>query len=92
MTNTLSEEQVSARLLAFIRDRFLSGDPQGELDQTTPLLEWGVLNSLNTAMLIGYIRTEFGAVVALEKVDAATFRNVASITSMLCQAAAEPGA
>ena len=92
MTNTLSEDQISARLLAFIRERFLSGDPRAELEETTPLLEWGILNSLNTAMLIGYIREEFGTFVALEKVDAATFRNVASITSMLCEAAAEPSA
>ncbi len=50
------------------------------------------MNSLNTARLIGYIRTEFGAAVPLEKADAATFRNVASIASMLCQAAADLGA
>jgi clorobiocin biosynthesis protein CloN5 len=92
VTNTLPEDQVSARLLAFIRERFLSGDPQGELEETTPLLEWGILNSLNTAMLIGYIRQEFGTFVALEKVDAATFRSVATITSMLCEPAAEPSA
>jgi clorobiocin biosynthesis protein CloN5 len=92
VTNALSEDQVSASLLAFIRERFLSGDPRGELDQTTPLLEWGILNSLNTAVLIGYIREEFGTFVALERVDAATFRSVATITSMLCETAAEPSA
>lgn len=89
MTNTMSEDQISARLLAFIRNRFLAGDPQGELDLTTPLLELGILNSLNTATMIGYIRTEFGAAIPLEKADAATFRNIASIASMLYQAAAD---
>jgi clorobiocin biosynthesis protein CloN5 len=89
VTNILSADQISARLLAFIRDRFLAGDPQGELDLTTPLLELGILNSLNTATLIGYIRTEFGAAVPLEKADATTFRNVASIASMLCHAATD---
>ncbi len=84
MRHALSEDEASARLLAFIRERFLSGDPQGELDETTPLLEWGILNSLNTAILIGYIREEFGTAVALEKVNAATFKNIRSISSMLC--------
>jgi clorobiocin biosynthesis protein CloN5 len=92
VTNALSEDQVSERLLAFIRERFLSGDPRGELEDSTPLLEWGILNSLNTAILIGYIREEFGTFVALEKVDAATFRSVATISSMLCETAAEPNA
>jgi len=91
VTSALSEDQVSASLVSFIRDRFLSGDPRGELDTSTPLLEWGILNSLNTAILIGFIRQEFGTFVALEKVDAATFQSVATISSMLCETA-EPGA
>jgi len=90
VTSPLSQDEVSARLLAFIRERFLDGDPRGELEDTSPLLEWGILNSLNTAILIGYIREEFGASVALERVDAATFGSVASISAMLCQLAAEP--
>jgi clorobiocin biosynthesis protein CloN5 len=90
MTTTLPpEDEVSARLLAFIRERFLAGDPQGELTETTPLLEWGILNSLNTALLLGYIRENFDTVVPLEKVDAATFKNVASISALLRQTAAE---
>ena len=89
MTQTLSQQEVCTRLLAFIRDRFLAGDPQGELEKTSPLLEWGSLNSLNTAILIGYIREEFDAAVPLSRVDASTFRTVESISSMLC-AAAQP--
>jgi clorobiocin biosynthesis protein CloN5 len=89
MTTTLPEDEVSARLLAFIRERFLAGDPQGELTETTPLLEWGILNSLNTALLLGYIRENFDTAVPLEKVDAATFENVASISALLRQTAAE---
>jgi hypothetical protein len=89
MNDALSRDEISARLLSFIRERFLSGDPQGELDENTPLLEWGILNSLNTALLIGFIRSEFRTTVAMERVDALTFRNITSITSMLCGTAAE---
>jgi clorobiocin biosynthesis protein CloN5 len=84
VTQLLSEDETAARLLTFMRDRFLSGDPQGELDEHTPLLEWGILNSLNTAVLISYIRSEFGTSVALEKVNAATFKDIRSISSMVC--------
>jgi peptidyl carrier protein len=86
VTHALSEDQVRASLIAFVRERFLFGDPKGELDETTPLLEWGILDSLNTAILIGHIREEFGTAVPTEKISKATFENIRSITSMLCSA------
>ena len=92
MTGVLSQAEVAARLLAFIRERFLAGDPQGELDKTTPLLEWGILNSLNTAILIGYIYRELGISVPADRVDASAFRSVESISLMLTEVAARPGA
>ena len=59
---------------------FLDGDPRGELTEDTPLLEWGILNSLNTAVLIGWIREHFGREIPIEKVNAATFRTVRSLS------------
>jgi hypothetical protein len=50
----------------------------------------GILNSLTTALPIGFIRTEVHTSVPPERVDVSTFGNVTSITSMLCGAAAEP--
>lgn len=83
----LSEAEISERLLAFIRDTILSGDPHGELNETTPLLEWGVLDSLNTARLIAFIRQDLGTEVPLAKITARSFKDVRSITSMLVDAA-----
>ncbi|MGA8117475.1 MAG: acyl carrier protein [Actinocatenispora sp.] len=83
MTSTLSRDEIAARLLSFIRDSFLNGDPEGELDENTPLLEYGILNSLNTAMLIAHMSDEFGVVVPLGDVTPATFRTVGSLSAML---------
>ncbi|HZN19887.1 MAG TPA: acyl carrier protein [Micromonosporaceae bacterium] len=91
MGNALSEDEVAGRLLGFIRERFLAGDERRELDEDTPLLEWRVLDSLNTAVLISYIREEFGTPVPIEKLTAATFKNVRSISSMLCSTMAQAG-
>jgi peptidyl carrier protein len=88
VTRALSEEDVSARLMAFIREKFLAGDPRGELEESSPLLEWGILNSLNTAVLLTHIRQEFAMSIPLEKIDARVFRDVRSITSMLCEVSA----
>lgn len=83
MSSAYSREEISAQLLAYIRESFLSGDAEGELDERTPLLEYGILNSLNTATLIAYIRDEFGIVVPLADVTAETFNTVDSLGTML---------
>jgi acyl carrier protein len=64
---------VSARITAFIRKRFLDGDPQGELRPDTPLVEWGVLTSMNTAILLIFIREELGTQVPARYVNARNF-------------------
>ena len=79
----LTQADIATGLLSFIRDSFLAGDPEGELTEHTPLLEYGILNSLNTAELIAYIRDEVGILIPLDDVTADTFRTVASLGTFL---------
>nr|UPI48953.1 acyl carrier protein [Micromonospora sp.] len=79
----MSHEQLSEHLIAFIRDRFLAGDPRDELTATSPLLEWGVLDSLNTAVLLTHIRDDLGVAIPPAKVSARYFRDVRSIAAMI---------
>ena len=87
MTTSLSEEEISTRIIAFIRERFLDGDPKGELEESSPLLEWGIINSLNTALLLAFINEEFGAPLSLERLDAHMFKSVRSIAAVLTETA-----
>jgi peptidyl carrier protein len=79
----MTEAEISTLLLDFIRERFLDDDPASDLNERTPLLEWGVLNSMNTAQLLGFIREELGYDVPPASVNARNFRNVGAITAML---------
>ncbi|MFC4851893.1 acyl carrier protein [Actinophytocola glycyrrhizae] len=76
-------DQVTTRLLSFIRTSFLAGDPEGELGIDTPLLEFGILNSLNTAEMIAYVHEEFGVSLAFDEVTATTFKTVASLSALV---------
>jgi peptidyl carrier protein len=76
-------DQVSTKLLSFIRNSFLAGDPEGELSVDTPLLEFGILNSLNTAETIAYIRDEFGVAIGFGEVTATTFKSVDSLSAVV---------
>lgn len=79
----MTSDEIAANLLIFIRESFLSGDSEGELDTDTPLLEYGILNSLNTAILIGHIRDAFGIELPLNDVTAESFKTIASLSVML---------
>jgi acyl carrier protein len=77
----------AVRITGFIRDRFLDGDPAGELSVTTPLLEWGLLNSLNTATLLGFIRAELGVVIPPMAINPRNFKDIDSISALVAELA-----
>jgi len=87
MTSPLTETDIAKKVTEYIRDAFLDGDPKGELQDTTPLLEWGVLDSLKTARLLGFIRTEFGRNVPPLEINADNLRDVKAIAAMVARLA-----
>ncbi|MGY0055424.1 acyl carrier protein [Streptomyces sp. LZ34] len=89
MSEDRSREEITARLLTFVRERFLGGDPEGELTSDTPLFEYGVLNSLNTAITAGWIHDTFGIPLSQENITSGTFESVDAISALLCGPAAE---
>ncbi|TCJ31487.1 acyl carrier protein [Parafrankia sp. BMG5.11] len=89
MTGT---DDVTRSITDFIRDRFLDGDPKGELEEDTPLLAWGVLNSLNTVLLLNYVHDELGVKVPPSRVNARDLKSVRTIASVVRDLAAGPGA
>jgi acyl carrier protein len=83
-------QEVSTRILNYVRDEFLAGDPQHELKEESPLLEWGVLNSMNTAQLLAFIREEYGVFIPPIRMNARDMKNVRGITAMVLELADGP--
>jgi acyl carrier protein len=79
----MSEDQIAERIAQFIKVNFLAGDPQGELQDNTPLLEWGVLNSLNTVRLVTFIRNGLGVKIPPLEINGSNFKDVSSIAKMV---------
>ena len=76
-------DEVTPRIMAFIRETFLDGDPKGELTESTPLLEWEVLNSMNSALLLNFLREQVRVDVPLGAINATNFRDVAAISKLV---------
>ncbi|WP_165986549.1 acyl carrier protein [Streptomyces sp. YIM 98790] len=82
----MSSEEVAKRITAFVREKYMEQGGE-ELTASTPLIELGILDSLNTVLLIGFIRDELGVVVPPREINAANFRDIQSITALVCETA-----
>ncbi len=74
-------------LTRYVAEEILDGKDIG-LDAATPLLEWGVLNSLEIAKLIAHIKDHFGVSVPAEAVTADNFRDLGALTRLVVGLAA----
>jgi clorobiocin biosynthesis protein CloN5 len=89
MTTAITGADVFDRLAGFIR-RELLGDDDGtagadDLDATTPLLQTGILNSMNTARLLTFIRAEFGLTVSPMYITGTHFKDLGAVTALVLQ-------
>lgn len=80
----MREQVILDTLRAYVDERILQ-DPTVTIEPDTPLLEWGILNSVSTVQLIGFIRERFDVVVPPEEVAGRNFRDLRSITRLLAQ-------
>lgn len=78
ITSTVSYADV---LLEFLRAEMLDGGV--DLDEYTPLLEYGVIDSLSMVSVLSFIREQFGIEVRGEEIAAKNFRDVMSLANMV---------
>lgn len=85
----MNADDVSRELTEFVRERFLDGDMKDDLEDTTPLLEWGVLNSMNIAILLNHIRDELGTKVPPGMINGDNFKSIETLTAMVVSLSGE---
>lgn len=78
-------DQVLAALTAYVEREFLGESEVSQLTPQAPLLEWGVLNSMNTAMLLSFIRTEYGVAVPPTHITGRHFYSLETITALVVE-------
>ena len=85
----MQRSEIFDAIHGFVAAHLLGDDERGELTGSTPLLEWGVLNSMNTARLLGFIRDQLGVVVPPQDIVGANFRDIDAITDLVAGLRAE---
>jgi acyl carrier protein len=79
----IDREVVLENLTQYIQEHMLNGDKSVGLTAETPLLEWGILNSVGTMRLVGYIRNEFGVRVPPRQMVRQSFQNINCIANLV---------
>lgn len=74
-------ERFTGPLRAFVEERHLDG--RASLDDDTPLLEWGILDSLALADLLAFIERRFALRVPIDAVTAGNFGSLGAIAALL---------
>jgi len=81
----MAEDGVTTRILDYTRQKLAPPELVSEIDETSPLLEMGILDSLKTAMLLNFIREELGVRVPPMMMEFANFKDISSIAAMVRQ-------
>src|ERR1051326_2246359 len=74
--------EILNELKQFIANELLDGQDAG-LDATTPLLEWGVIDSLAMVSLLSFIEKRFHISVPDEEVRPRNFENLQALADLL---------
>lgn len=78
-----NREELLAQLTEFVEQRLLADPDSQGVDPDTPLLEWGILTSINTAQLLTFIRDEMGINVPPTELTGSNFQDLDSLTDLL---------
>jgi acyl carrier protein len=88
---TVALEEIRAELKAFVEKRFLPEGTAG-LDTDAPLLQLGILTSLNTTELIAHIQDQYRLYIPPEHIVGRNFKTLDAISGLVFRLQGDPAA
>ncbi|MEV0386791.1 acyl carrier protein [Nonomuraea sp. NPDC050643] len=79
----LTQSLITRKLVDFIQDNLVLDGDDIKVEETTPLLVSGLLDSLRTARLLNFLRRDIGVPIPAAKLDPENFRDVVTIVAMV---------
>lgn len=78
----MKQTEVLEALKAYVAKEILDGNDIG-LDGSTPLLEWGIINSMEIAKIIKFIQNRFNVEISNDKILPENFINLSVLSSLV---------
>jgi acyl carrier protein len=81
----MNRAEIIHGLKTYIAQWILDGEDIG-LDEATPLIEWGILNSMEIARIVGFVSDKFGVSVPSDKITLDNFETIGAIGDLVWRA------
>jgi len=78
----MSDSNMITELREFVAREFLSGKDEG-LDAETPLIEWGIIDSVAIVALRDFVSRRFGVEIPYVELKPSNLANLAAIASTI---------
>jgi acyl carrier protein len=78
----MTSEEIIQDLRIYVSEQILDGEDVG-LEATTPLIEWGILNSMEIAQLVAFIHDTFAVDVPVDAVTLDNFKDLDSLAKLV---------
>ena len=82
----MEQSKILDELKAYISREVLDGKDIG-LDESTPLLEWGIINSMEIARIVGFIQNRLHVEIPDSKILPEYFINLEAISRLVIELA-----
>jgi acyl carrier protein len=76
-------EDIAKTVKDFILNEFLPGEDASQLEDTTPLISGGILDSLATLKLVGFLEERFGIEIEPHQTDEEYLGTIARIVQLV---------
>lgn len=83
------EERVAGEVRTFLVHEVLEGD-DSELDDNTPLLASGIMNSRTMVKLMAFVEENYSVTLSFKQLNPTNLKNVRSIAKMIAESTANP--
>jgi acyl carrier protein len=80
----MRHEDIVRDLREFISERILEGEDVG-LDETTPLIEWGILNSMEMIRMVGFISERYAVDLPSDTIRLDNFKDLGSLARLVAE-------
>jgi acyl carrier protein len=80
----VNQSEILDNLHSYISKEILDGKDIG-LEAATPLLEWGIINSIEIARLVSYISNQFKVEIPSDKITIEYFKDLNAITNLILE-------
>ena len=78
-----AETDLQATIKNYILNEFLPGESPDSLDDTTPLITGGILDSIGTVKLVGFLEQQFGVRIEPHEMNADFMDSVVDIETLV---------